>query len=207
MLFLTQSLLAQHSNQYPGNGEPGVCYAKCLMNSNKEIEKHEQAYPIYIGDRPDTVELKTVYVVLYEGEKNSQWVKKRADRNCLSADPNDCMVWCLVETKPQPVRFQIQILSDTTQTDDFTYEYFLSKKTIPLKPDTEWKEVICKADLTPAFIFELQEKLSEEGYYQGNPTSIYTSELKLALLNFQKDFDLPYGQIDLETLSELSIYP
>ena len=28
----------------------------------------------------------------------TKWVKKRADRNCLSADPNDCLVWCLVET-------------------------------------------------------------------------------------------------------------
>ncbi len=27
----------------------------------------------------------------------TKWVKKKADRNCLSADPNDCLVWCLVE--------------------------------------------------------------------------------------------------------------
>jgi len=30
---------------------------------------------------------------------SNQWVKKKADRNCLSADPNDCLVWCLVEVK------------------------------------------------------------------------------------------------------------
>jgi len=28
---------------------------------------------------------------------STKWVKKKADRNCLSADPNDCLVWCLVE--------------------------------------------------------------------------------------------------------------
>lgn len=28
-----------------------------------------------------------------------EWVKKQADRNCQSSDPNDCMVWCLVEVK------------------------------------------------------------------------------------------------------------
>jgi hypothetical protein len=27
----------------------------------------------------------------------TKWVKKAADKNCLSADPNDCLVWCLVE--------------------------------------------------------------------------------------------------------------
>jgi len=31
----------------------------------------------------------------------TKWVKKRADRNCLSADPNDCLVWCLVEVPAQ----------------------------------------------------------------------------------------------------------
>ena len=28
---------------------------------------------------------------------STKWVKRKADRNCLSADPNDCLVWCLVE--------------------------------------------------------------------------------------------------------------
>ncbi|MEO0339773.1 MAG: peptidoglycan-binding domain-containing protein [Bacteroidota bacterium] len=27
----------------------------------------------------------------------TKWVQKKADPNCLSADPNDCLVWCLVE--------------------------------------------------------------------------------------------------------------
>lgn len=27
----------------------------------------------------------------------TKWVRRKADRNCLSADPNDCMVWCLTE--------------------------------------------------------------------------------------------------------------
>ena len=31
----------------------------------------------------------------------TKWVKKRANRNCLSTDPNDCLVWCLVETPAQ----------------------------------------------------------------------------------------------------------
>lgn len=27
----------------------------------------------------------------------TKWVRRKADRNCLSADSNDCMVWCLTE--------------------------------------------------------------------------------------------------------------
>lgn len=32
-------------------------------------------------------------------ESKREWIKKKADRNCLSSDPNDCLVWCLVEVK------------------------------------------------------------------------------------------------------------
>lgn len=28
---------------------------------------------------------------------STKWVKKKADKNCLSANPEDCLVWCLVE--------------------------------------------------------------------------------------------------------------
>lgn len=31
----------------------------------------------------------------------TKWVKRQADRNCLSADPNDCLIWCLVEVPAQ----------------------------------------------------------------------------------------------------------
>ena len=34
---------------------------------------------------------------------STKWVKKRADANCLSANPDDCLVWCLVET---PAEYQ-----------------------------------------------------------------------------------------------------
>lgn len=32
---------------------------------------------------------------------STKWVKKKADANCLSADPDDCLVWCLVEIPAQ----------------------------------------------------------------------------------------------------------
>ncbi len=35
----------------------------------------------------------------FEPQGEPKWVKKKADQNCLSANPEDCLVWCLVETK------------------------------------------------------------------------------------------------------------
>ncbi len=34
----------------------------------------------------------------------TKWVRRKADKNCLSADPNDCLVWCLVEV---PARTEV----------------------------------------------------------------------------------------------------
>ncbi len=34
---------------------------------------------------------------------STKWVKKKADANCLSANPDDCLVWCLVEV---PAEYQ-----------------------------------------------------------------------------------------------------
>ena len=32
---------------------------------------------------------------------STKWVKKKSNDNCLSADPSDCMIWCLVEVPSQ----------------------------------------------------------------------------------------------------------
>lgn len=32
---------------------------------------------------------------------STKWIRKKSDRNCLGADPDDCFVWCLVEIPAQ----------------------------------------------------------------------------------------------------------
>jgi len=44
---------------------------------------------------PMEYEVKTKKVELYPSE--TQWVKRKVDKNCVAADPDDCLVWCLVE--------------------------------------------------------------------------------------------------------------
>ncbi len=40
---------------------------------------------------------KTETETIETSPASTKWVKKRSGDNCLSADPNDCMIWCLVE--------------------------------------------------------------------------------------------------------------
>lgn len=51
---------------------------------------------------------------------STKWVKKRADRNCLSADPNDCLVWCLIEVPAQyrTVTKKVRVGCDDGWTDN-----------------------------------------------------------------------------------------
>lgn len=45
---------------------------------------------------PDRVEVRAA---------STRWIRKKADRDCLGADPEDCFVWCLVETPAQYVEY------------------------------------------------------------------------------------------------------
>jgi len=53
------------------------------------------------------VEERKTEKVLVERAKE-EWVKKKADRNCLSANPDDCMVWCLVKI---PAKYKTELIS------------------------------------------------------------------------------------------------
>jgi len=50
----------------------------------------------------------------------TKWVKKKADRNCLSANPDDCLVWCLVEVPAtfRTVTKQVRVGCDSGYTDN-----------------------------------------------------------------------------------------
>ncbi len=53
---------------------------------------------IYWNEKIDQVMLGFEFELVEVEPAGSKWVKKRAERNCLSADPNDCLVWCMQET-------------------------------------------------------------------------------------------------------------
>lgn len=52
--------------------------------------------PMQYKPVPDRVEVRAA---------STRWVRKKAGRDCLGADPEDCFVWCLVETPAQYVEY------------------------------------------------------------------------------------------------------
>ena len=51
---------------------------------------------------------------------HTKWVQKKANKDCLSADPNDCLVWCLVEA-PAQTQTIIRKRIDVTCSTEFTF--------------------------------------------------------------------------------------
>ncbi|MEM6320299.1 MAG: peptidoglycan-binding domain-containing protein [Bacteroidota bacterium] len=43
------------------------------------------------------MEYETITERVEVSPASTKWVKRKADKNCLSANPDDCLVWCLVE--------------------------------------------------------------------------------------------------------------
>ena len=70
---------------------------------------------------------------------------------------------------------------------------------------SDWREVVCGEKLTGYSIQQIQEALKSRGYDPGPLNNTMTDRTKKALLQFQKDQDLPQGGLDFETLKALGI--
>ena len=239
----------------------------------------------------------------------TKWVKRKADRNCLSADPNDCLVWCLVEVPAQyrtvtrrvnvgcdgsgvpnsgcvnevtvpakmatrtrrvlrnpatvreeviPAEFETitkrvvrtpatvreevipaeyatvtkrvvrtpattreesipaeyatvsrRVVSSpaTTRTIDVPAEYQTLTKRRLVRPGgfTEWREVLCNSDVTTATVRQIQAALRDRGYDPGPVDNVMGAKTKAALTKYQRDNNLPVGNLDFETLKSLGV--
>lgn len=178
----------------------GNCYAKCMMPDL--YKTNYEAYPVYTGNiNSEDVETKTIDLELQPA--STKWVKKKADKNCVSPDPNDCLVWCLVQVPA--VTESVTILADTTQSENYQMTSFPTKELSQEGGFTEWRQVVCVKDITPQLVNQIQSYLKEEEYYSGTSTSKLDRDTKTALSNFQKENNLPLGNLDFETLDFMGI--
>lgn len=193
--------MAQAPGDLPPNAEPGKCFAKCLIGDDFRISTFEVA--VYSGTPEDkTVKRKTKKIILAEGK--TEWVKKKSDRKCLSGDPNDCLVWCLVET-PE-VSVEREVVLDLSKTDAYVMETFEKKELKKKGGFTEWKEIICANKVNSNLIRQIQNALLSEGFLEELPRKAkFKSKTKQALQSFQRENDLPIGNLDFETMDALNI--
>lgn len=190
--------------------EPGKCYAKCLIETSYLTKKALSINPKDPSRYPELCNQEEILIK----QPVQHWVKKKADRNCLSVDPNDCLVWCLMDTPAETTQ-----LTTCRNSKEFKDAYLLMPEDFEITETqiettkdkhggfTEWKEVVCTNEPYFAQVIELLEhKLFERGYQLDVGTSpLLSSTAKEALVKYQKDLKLPIGNLDYETLSRLDI--
>lgn len=94
------------------------------------------AEKISLAEVPGTYETTTEQIEISPAA--TKWVKRKGDRNCLSQDPNDCLVWCLVEVAAQyrTVTKTIMKTAPTTRENVTPAAFKTVSKTIMSSPPT-----------------------------------------------------------------------
>jgi outer membrane protein OmpA-like peptidoglycan-associated protein len=117
------------------------------------------------------------------------------------------------ESTPVPVSYKTRTYTRTspatTETINIPAEYRTITKRNLVKPGgfTEWREVVCEADITQDLVRSVQSALISRGYSVGSAgaDNQMGAATKAALVKFQKDNNLPVGQLDIETLRALGV--
>ena len=201
--FCTLFVFGQSRMDLPPSN-PGECHAKCLMSD--EWATSEIELKVYTGDENDmTVKREIKEVVLKEGRKG--WEKRVADRNCLSPNPNDCLVWCLVDIPEEKIN-RLVVVGDAPDST-FTIETFEVKELVKKGGFTEWKQVVCANKITNSLIREVQSGLVDADLlnekYLKKKRAKFNNATKAALKEYQQKHGLPIGNLDFETLAHLGV--
>lgn len=252
----TSSALIASGADVPPNAEPGKCYARCqtedqytfttkrVINTPRMVKKVE--LPALYATVYDTVVTKPARTksetipAQYETIKEqkmvapatTKWVKGKADAGCLSANPEDCQVMCLVEVPAQYKTVSKRVMKSEayTKSIEIPMEYKVVAKQIKVKdvsyaeqiiPATYktvqervlvrkggyqgWREILCNSDLTSQKIMSIQRALLAAGYNPGPIDNIFGAKTKEALVAYQRAKGLPVGNLNIETLKSLGV--
>ena len=172
----------------PANAQPGKCYAKCSLGNvkAKPADTTITTYYRYTGDDVKVkYKVKSHPVRIDEFGKVVERLEIKVPKKKKNLSPND-------------------LAMDTL----YTYHAAVKER---LGGFTEWREIVCAKDITPQLLDQIAAALSTEGFTStgvpfdiGEPSKV-SSDLKKALVKYQRENTLPIGQLDIQTLDALGV--
>ena len=93
----------------------------------------------------------------------------------------------------------------TEKTIPAEYGSFVTTTKVADNMYADWVEVICGNKLTVEKIIQIQRALKVKGYDPGPIDDVIGPRTRAALTQFQKDNNLPLGNINIETLKALGL--
>lgn len=185
LAFLSLSLSAQ---------EP--CYGKAIMPDI--IKTQSDSFPVYLGKYEKQ---NFIQIVEVETEPSRIGWEEKVNENCLSKNPEDCLMMCTVLIPAKTQKYPIVI--DTSSTSDYLWKVFTSQTLVKEGGEEEYLAVICPNKIDKTFVSQLSNQLRDKGFYRGENHEIISVELKKALESYQINEGFPMGQLDFVTLASL----
>lgn len=190
-----------YKNAEPGMpSAPGKCFDKTLVQDQYKISQQE--FIVYTGDDYTIANVEKRKVVTKA--KAVKWEKKKADRECLSANPEDCMVWCLVDLPEEHKEFYTVL--DTNAIKEYEIQSLKLTEITHKGGFVVWEEVVCEKDLTQSLLSNLRNALYVGGHLSKIPIDLELDKVTTAaLVKYQKEKLLPLGNLNIKTLEALGI--
>jgi hypothetical protein len=179
-----------------------------------------------MADLPDEYGLAKGKVLIKEA--STRWEFRKASKECLSANPDDCLVLFLIEAPAEYKTVEKLVLKATAHQRRYdNIDTIIFKQVIETKPLTktlfesppqyekvfrkihphtyysEWREVLCGDGNWGPTLRDLQKELKKRGYYSDKVDDIFGPKTKAAFLHFQKDNHLQMGNLNCATLKAL----
>lgn len=244
------------TDEYPPNAKPGTCYLQVYTPNEyeyKEVTEIDRpawsksisipAIYEYVYDtivlRPSEKKLEVVaetYTTVIEtvlvAPPTTRWETGKVDPNCLSPNPADCRVVCLVEVPAKYTTYSRKVLDTPSYTRELnipaeikittkrvlktpasameyevpaTYKTTMKRQLVK-KGFIEWKEVICSDQINPDLVKKVQTALNTKGYDAGPVDGAWGGKSLVAMNKFQEEKGLPITKvISLETLQALGV--
>ena len=159
-----------------------------LLTSSEIILYDTLQLPIYSENKlVSGVELRNIILV----PGHTKWVKKLADKNCVSPKIEDCLVWCLENIQAESKTYFI--VTDTATIKNFTYETIYIQRGIIKAGQKIKRQVLCDHEINDTLLSELRQLLENQGYEISRTKK---SKILAALIEFQKDQKLAYGYFE-----------
>ena len=187
--------MSDELGEKPNN--PDKCFAPCWVmdlpnpNDNQISE--------YTGTDKNAIGVKEVEIVLEK--ETTRWVQKIDYINCLSIEPSECLMWCIIKV---PEVTDIIYVVDTLIQKNF--KPYIYRPEVPYKVNQryEWREVVCTDDITEELYEGIRLALKGKGY--DDMTDAHFNLITMSLvLKYQEDNNLPVGYLNLETMESLGI--
>jgi len=162
------------------------------------IKTQSDSFPVFLGTYK-----KQKFIQIVEVETQAAGIEweERINKNCLSKNPEDCLMVCSVAIPAKTQKYPIVI--DTSATKDFIWKVFTSQTMVKEGGTEEYLAVICPEKIDETFVIQLSQQLRNRGFYLGRDHKIISQELKTSLENYQITEGFPKGQLDFATLASL----